>query len=106
MAEFKNVMSEFARMCKLNTTCYGCPIQGAKDELNMSDVGCLFFIGTCPEKIEELTMEWAEKHPVMTNRKKFEEVFGKDLIKLGNEESWGDIVRWLKEEYKGSDDND
>lgn len=102
MAEFHTVMKEKRRMCKQIGDCSKCPISF----LNNKSSFCTTFMAESPEDAERIIMQWASKHPIMTNRRKFEEVFGKDLFKLCVEEPWGDVLKWLDEEYKGGDSND
>ena len=49
-------------------------------------------------------MRWSEEHPIITNRKKFEEVFGFNIATIFEVNS--DNVKWLDEEYKESDDDE
>lgn len=98
MAEFKDVMHEYDRMCYC-TCCSDCPIALASNRINFS---CNDFMRKFPEEAECIIMKWAEEH-VMTNGKKFEEVFGfaldeKCAMPIG-------ILDWLKEEYKGDGGN-
>ena len=97
MAEFKTVMGERKRMCKQIGDCGKCPLGFRNNKTKML---CNTFILEFSEKAEKIIMDWAEKHPVLTNSKKFKEVFGKDLFKLCVEEPWGDVLTWLDEEYK------
>jgi hypothetical protein len=50
-----------------------------------------------------LVYEWALKHPAMTNQKKLEEVFGKEIIDEFGEyihfDSYG-FYKWMGQEYK------
>lgn len=98
MAEFTKTVKVIGRICNSVCDCSECPIGKAKDGLELL---CLPFMCRYPEKTEELVMKWAEDHPVMTNHRKFEEVFGMNLFKLLPDATGADIVKWLKEEYKG-----
>lgn len=97
MAEFLKVVKERKRMCEsYGDPCKGCPLEFA--------ISCKNWMLAHPEETEEIIMEWSEKHPIMTNRKKFEEVFGFDLLKrivLSEHDK-----EWFDEEYKESDDNE
>lgn len=98
MTEFKTVMREYTRMCEGNMRCENCPIASNNNGIG---IACHLFVRKFPEEAERIIMQWAEEYPVMTNRKKFKEVFGKDLFKLLSvEESWSDTLKWLDEEYK------
>ena len=57
-----------------------------------------------PEETEEIIMRWSEEHPIITNRNKFEEVFGFNIATIFEVNS--DNVKWLDEEYKESDDDE
>ena len=94
MAEFKKVAKEFGRMCWNSCGCSECPIGEASDRLGLS---CSSFMYKYTEETEELVMKWSEAHPIMTNGKKFEEVFGisgRDIVAINK-------LAWLEEEYKG-----
>lgn len=95
MAEFMTVMREYGRMCDGSIRCEECPIASKN---NGRGVACHLFVRQFPEETERIIMQWAEKHPIMTNRRKFEEVFGFNVatmfeVNRGNAE-------WLDEEYK------
>lgn len=94
MSEFKNIMREYDRMCK-GMSCCNCPIASAN---NGKYISCNDLMRKFPEEAERIIMQWAKEHPVMTNRKKFEEVFGFNVatmfeVNRGN-------VEWLDSEYK------
>lgn len=101
MAEFKTVMSERGRMC----SCLICKHCGLYFENNGHGMNCSDFVRKYLEEAEDIIMQWSSEHPIMTNREKFEEVFGKDLFKLCTKDPWGDVVKWLDEEYKGENKN-
>ena len=100
MAEYKTVMREYDRMCN-GMICDNCPIASTNNGTGLS---CKHLMHKFPEEAERIILQWASEHPVMTNRKKFEEVFGFNIatmfeVNRGNTE-------WLDEEYKGGDGND
>lgn len=100
MAEFHTVMKEKRRMCKRIGDCSKCPISF----LNNKSSFCTTFMSESPEDAERIIMQWASEHPIMTNRRKFTEVFGFNIatmfeVNRGNAD-------WLDEEYKGGDGND
>lgn len=90
MAEFVTVMNERNRMCKHFDICRDCPL----DKLSP----CRYWIIDHPEEAERVIMGWAEKNPIVTNRKKLEEIFGFDVA-LMFEPTSGNYA-WLNSEYK------
>ena len=97
MAEFHTVMKEKRRMCKQIGDCSKCPISF----LNNKSSYCTTFMAESPEDAERIIMQWATEHPLMTNRRKFEEVFGFSPATMFEVNSRN--VDWLDEEYKGGD---
>jgi len=101
MAEFQKVMKEKRRMCKQIGDCSKCPISFRN---NKSESFCDTFMRESSGEAERIILQWAEKNPIMTNRRKFEEVFGFTPATMfevnpGNAD-------WLDEEYKGGDNHD
>ena len=95
MAEFKEVMKQFNRMCDNHKWCDTCQINE-----NRGRYICDRWLTENPTKAEEIIMQWAEEHPLITNRDKFKDVFGidiSDLFALGISRN---IQNWLDEEYK------
>jgi hypothetical protein len=70
--EFVEVMKHKQRMCNSVGVCWHCPLFTNN---NGSNIICEEFIRTYPEKAEEIIMKWAEKHPIKTNKDKFDEIF-------------------------------
>lgn len=100
MAEFHMIMREYDRICK-GMVCDNCPIASTNNGMGLS---CNDLMRTFPEEAEQIILRWASEHPLMTNRRKFEEVFGfapatMFEVNRGNAD-------WLDEEYKGGDGND
>ena len=89
MAEFVKVIKEYKRLCDTFETCNDCPLYN----LVRTTPSCVTGISN-PEEAECIVMQWAKEHPVVTNRMKFREVFGMDLIVTK------DNSKWLDEEYK------
>lgn len=103
MAEFQKVAKERNRMCEQYNTCISCPLIKLQEHHDGNTM-CRALAFQYPEEAERIIMQWASEHPVMTNRKKFAEVFGFNIaamfeVNRGNAE-------WLDEEYKGGDGND
>ena len=95
MAEFKEVIKQFNRMCDVHEICQKCPVNETRGLLT-----CWRWCFEEPEKAEELVMNWAKEHPPKSNRDKFKDVFGidiSDLFALGISRN---IQNWLDEEYK------
>lgn len=93
MAEFQTVIKERSRMCNGFSSCVYCPL--AKEQ--KGNVICRDWVFTNPAETERVVMKWSEEHPILTNRRKFAEVFGFDVatmfeVNRGNAE-------WLDEEY-------
>lgn len=96
MAEFKTVIKEFQRMCRMIQTCADCPIYKYK---GAGPCDSILIYKT--EEAEKLIMDWAKANPSMTNRKKFKDTFGFDYKdRFGASEN---MMEWLKEEYKKED---
>ena len=95
MAEFQKVMEQYDRMCNSDMGCENCPISARN---NGTGVICNLFVHQFPKDTERIILRWASEHPILTNRKKFEEVFGFNVatmfeINRGN-------AAWLDEEYQ------
>lgn len=92
MAEYQEVIKQFWRICeryRADVCCGNCPLKDVRGVYH-----CWRWISEDPEKAEELIMKWAKNNPPITNRDKFKEVFGMDLVVTG------DTSKWLDEEYK------
>lgn len=100
MAEFHTVMKEKRRMCKQIGDCSKCPISF----LNNKSSFCTTFMAESPEDAERIIMRWASEHPIMTNRRKFEEVFGFDILERFSFSEHD--KEWLNKEYKDGDNNE
>lgn len=97
MAEFQKIVKERKRMCEQYDFCKYCPL----GELQKHDNGnamCRSMVFEYPEKAEYIIMKWAEEHPIMTNRKKFKEVFGFDILERFSFSEHD--KEWLNKEYK------
>ena len=97
MAEFQTIIKERERMCNAHgSSCDGCPLSQIHRK---SETTCILFIIKNPTKAEEIIMQWAAEHPVVTNGAKFEEIFGVPFwaISCGVTPA---ISKWLRSEYK------
>lgn len=73
MAEFVEVIEQKERMCNSFSECGKCPL--CKN--NVRD--CVGFEFSTAKEAERIILDWAKEHPVIpviTNREKFNEVFG------------------------------
>lgn len=96
MAEFKEVIKQFWRICeryRADVCCANCPLKDARGVYH-----CWRWISEEPEKAEELIMKWAKENPVKKNYHKFEETFGINPILMDWWNTKG--ADWLMEEYK------
>lgn len=100
MADFMTVMREYDRMCN-GMGCCNCPIASDNNGMGLS---CNDLMRTFPEEAERIILRWASEHPIMTNRKKFEEVFGFDILERFSFSEHN--KEWLNKEYKDGDSND
>lgn len=93
MAEFQTVMAQAARMCNSHKLCASCPIK------KNCVTSCRVFMLEHPDRFEEIVLQWAAEHPLVTNGAKFEEIFGVPFwaISCGVTPA---ISEWLKSEYK------
>lgn len=63
MAEFKEVMRQFDRMCWYYQREHECPMGCPMSGVNISQCRKIAF--ECPESVEKTVMTWAEDHPVV-----------------------------------------
>jgi len=99
MSDFKIVMNEKARMCKQIGSCDKCPLSVRKNKAN---VFCDTFMREHPEEADNIIMQWSKEHPAITNRRKFEEVFGHDITSMLEISCHNSacLSAWLDNEYK------
>ena len=101
---------EWDRMCRSYDDCKECPLRsnGCSDGLGASlDIA---------KKRVETVEQWSKGHPIITNRMKFEEMFGIDDQQIEmNSDSYMPTVTipssilmrsWWDAEYRGGEDND
>jgi len=94
MAEFKEVIKQFNRMCEsYGASCDGCPVDEQRGIFY-----CWRWITEEPEVAEELIANWAKDHPTKKNYQKFEETFGINPILMDWWNTRG--ADWLMEEFK------
>ena len=116
MAEFKTVMREFQRLCS-ERRCGNCPVgKRVFNERASYWSYCCVWIKNHPEEAEPIIMRWAKENPVKTNRGKFKEVFGCEIVTTheSHEAVPGHVTilnasdeefeQWLNAEYKGGED--
>lgn len=90
MAEYKEVMKQYKRMCDAQEICQKCPVNEIRGLYT-----CYRTLVDKPDVMEEIVMQWAEEHPVKTNRDIFKEVFGFDPFTI---DLFG--TAWFEKEYK------
>ncbi len=99
MAEFKEVMKQFNRMCDEHKWCNTCQIS-----TNRKLYTCFRWLTENPTKGEEIIMEWAKEHPPVTNLDKFKEIFGFDPLADKHLMCGTPIIGWFGKEYKEPED--
>ena len=95
MAEFMTVMREYSRMCEWSLRCENCPIASNNNGIG---IACHLFARKFPGKAERIILQWASENPILTNRKKFEEVFGFNVATMFEVNSGN--AAWLDEKYE------
>ena len=112
MAEFQKVVKEYRRMCSSTEDCTRCPLM---ELVNGSATYCEAGVLHSSEEAEDIIMQWSSEHPIMTNRMKFEEIFGCGIVTHEIHEaipghveilntSDEEFEEWLNAEYKGRQD--
>ncbi len=94
MAEFQKVIKERSRMCSCFSSCVDCPLAKAQK----GNVICRDWAFTHPAETERVVMKWSEEHPILTNRRKFEEVFGFNIATMFEVNCRN--ADWLDAEYQ------
>jgi len=94
MAEFKEVIKQFNRMCEAQEKiCDKCPVSKKRGLFN-----CWRALAINPDEMEETVMQWAKENPTKKNYQKFEEIFGVNPILMDWWNTRG--ADWLMEEFK------
>ena len=65
MAEFQKVMKQAKRMCEAHICCHECPLNGI-ERANGVNKTLRCVAAVCDdevERLEQIVMDWAEKHP-------------------------------------------
>lgn len=70
----KATLYDFVRMCKYfdNDYCQECPVFYKQTETGLS---CEDFIRHCPDKANEIILNWCKEHPVETRQDRFLKMF-------------------------------
>lgn len=101
MAEFRDVAKAYKRLCDAFGSCTDCPLN---DLTKKTFCACESSVAKFyPEEAERIIMKWAKENPLMTNGRKFREVFGEDMMVMLTEEH-APLGDWLTAEYKGGQD--
>lgn len=91
MADFQEVTKMYGRLCDSFDDCRKCPMFRNRDKNDK--IPCSYWtLIVDSETAEKVILDWAKKHPVKTNRDKFREVFGMDIITYQDD--------WANQEYK------
>ena len=87
---------ELRRMCKdcKSTICDDCPMNESPEFCGLAPME---YTDEIVESAIKVVEKWAKDHPVITNAKKFEEVFGVDI---GAVEGGVNHMTWWNQEYK------
>jgi hypothetical protein len=81
---------EYNRMCVVNKGCQGCPLKG--------DTCCSLSAELSEEQITiivDKTEQWSKEHPIITNARKFKEIFGLPAHCMIDQDA-----QWWDEPYK------
>ena len=69
----KATIFDYVRMCKhFDNDCQECPIFYKQTETGLS---CEDFIRICPDKANEIILNWCKEHPVETRQNRFLKMF-------------------------------
>ena len=69
----KATIFDYARMCKhFDDNCQECPIFYKQTETGLS---CEKFIRNCPDKANEIILNWCKEHPIETRQDRFLKMF-------------------------------
>lgn len=69
----KATIFDYTRMCKhFDDNCQECPVFYEQTETSLS---CEEFIRNCPDKANEIILNWCEEHPVETRQYRFLKMF-------------------------------
>lgn len=63
---------DYARMCKKVGACMNCLLGVAN---NGADMQCRDFVTTCPNKANEIILDWCKGHPIETRQDRFLKMF-------------------------------
>ena len=88
-------LKEGRRMCKSYPDCKGCQLENSPCGFIRGIVGCSDSEVRCAIEVVE---QWSKENPVMTNAKKFEEVFGFSLENTFILPST--VCNWLRTKYE------
>lgn len=88
-------LKEYNRMCVANKDCQGCPLK--------EDTCCSLSAELSEEQITiivDKTEQWSKEHPIITNARKFKEVFGGEAIYAISSPNVQALKDWLDAPYK------
>ena len=87
-------LKEYNRMCTGHNDCNGCPLVGT------ACAGCYELSEEQMINIVYKTEQWSKEHPIITNARKFKEVFGDEAIYAISSPNVQALKDWLDEPYK------
>ena len=97
----KEFVVNLHRLCGMYVNCHGCPLEHIEHNC----------AGDIDDTVADFIETWAKEHPIMTNRMKFKEVFGVDVISyekgfrpVGVIPEMKYLIEWLNAEYKENKD--
>ena len=102
MMDAVKFLREKNRMCKTHG-CIHCPMGRIKrNDYKL----CADYIRDCPEQAVAIVERWSSEHPIVTNRQKMKEIFGKSIpnVFLPELSDALELKSWLDAEYKEQED--
>jgi len=96
--EALDYFKEAKRMCESYPDCNGCQLINSTCEFIRCLGGCSDEGMRCAIKVVE---QWSKEHPIITNARKFEEVFGLPANCMIDKDA-----QWLDEPYKEPEHED
>jgi len=100
MAEFEKITKDWCKMCE-EVDCLNCRIHIASYHSNQT---CRLWVLRHPKEAERIITQWSAEHlesaehPVITNGKKFEEMFG--FTPYMKFRSYKDMKQWIESEWR------
>lgn len=100
MAEFKELINKFNRMCaQYDSCCSNCPLDEKRTHFT-----CWRWIIENPDESEDIILKWDKENPAKTNAMKFKEVF--EIDPFATWDINGRVKNWFLKEYKEPESDD